>query len=188
MLMVIVFVVLIVPVWSHLLSFLILSSAGADPSGGNADLSSDAHHVSLQTAPGAVWVQWACCQPPSGCGLLCSESAPPSLSTERHRRQEGGGQPEPSGLSCQTCSGAQSSPVAGHTLDSSLQRVYLTSCFRPGFPASHCSSCVTSHCVYEHVAGTVWKQGYTPVAHTASRLHAGPQSLQPPSGVARDLQ
>ena len=39
----------------------------------------DAHHVSLQTAPGTVWLQWACCQPPPGCGLLCSESAPPSL-------------------------------------------------------------------------------------------------------------
>ena len=25
-----------------------------------------------------VWLQWACCQPPPGCGLLCSESAPPS--------------------------------------------------------------------------------------------------------------
>ena len=39
-----------------LISFLILSSAGPDPSGGNADLSSDAYYVSLQTAPGTVWV------------------------------------------------------------------------------------------------------------------------------------
>ena len=115
MLIVALFKVLIVTVLSHLISFLIFSSAEADPSGGNADLSSHAHYVSVQTAPGAVWLQWACCQPPSGCGLLLSQSAPPSLSTGRHRRQEGGGQPEPSGLPCQTCSGAQSSPVAGCT-------------------------------------------------------------------------
>ena len=100
---------------THLISFLIFSYAGADPSGRNAYLSSDAHYVSVQTAPWTVWVQWACCQPPPGCGLLLSQSAPPSLSTGRHCRQEGGGQPEPSGLPCQTCSGAQSSPVAAHT-------------------------------------------------------------------------
>ena len=40
-------------VLSHLISFLILSSAG---SGRYADLSSDAHNVSVQTAPGTVWV------------------------------------------------------------------------------------------------------------------------------------
>ena len=57
----------------------LFSSTRADSGRGNADLSSDAHDVSVQTAPGTVWVQWACCQPPPGCGLLCSESAPPSL-------------------------------------------------------------------------------------------------------------
>ena len=25
------------------------------------------------------YIQWACCQPPPGCGLLCSESAPTSF-------------------------------------------------------------------------------------------------------------
>ena len=83
--------VLIVPVLSHLISFRIFSSAGADSGGGNAYLSSYAHHVSLQTAPVAVWVQWACCQPPSGCGLILSESAPPFLYTGCHCCQEGGG-------------------------------------------------------------------------------------------------
>ena len=39
-------------------------SAGADPSGGNADLSSHAHHVTLQTSSRAV--HWTCSQPSSG--------------------------------------------------------------------------------------------------------------------------
>ena len=33
----------------------------------------------LTQSTGTVRLQWACCQPPPGCGLLCSESAPPSL-------------------------------------------------------------------------------------------------------------
>ena len=51
-----------------------------------------------------VTVQWACCQPPPGCGLLLSESASPSLSTGCHCSQEGGGQSETSVSDVQWCS------------------------------------------------------------------------------------
>ena len=40
-----------------------------DSGGGSAGLSSDAHYVSVQTAPG----MWACCQPPHASGFLCCQ-------------------------------------------------------------------------------------------------------------------
>ena len=56
--------------------YLVVSlSAGAHPSRGDANLSSYAHHVSLQTASRTVWVLWPYCQPAPGCRFLCPESA-----------------------------------------------------------------------------------------------------------------
>ena len=45
--------------------------AGTDISGGNANLSCHANHVTLQTSSWAVWLHWTCCQLATGCVLLC---------------------------------------------------------------------------------------------------------------------
>ena len=58
------------------------------------------------------------------------------------------------------------------------QDYWRAASFRPGFPASNCSSCVTIPlCIRTCCRDSLETRLYTPVAHTASRLHAGPQSL-----------
>ena len=79
-------------------SYLLLSSTGADPGGG------DAYHVHIQTGSGTVWLHWTCGQPATGCGLLCPQSATTTVQPRCHNLEEGRSQPDPLRLSSQATS------------------------------------------------------------------------------------